>query len=137
MAALRVHQDRVEGQRSALPFEPWALWPAGEVERVRALQHQPLDAALAGTIAQLAQFRPIRKRHQRRQVETRRQLTGIPPLEPLPALDKRKGAQILLARAQDVVEPHCRRVVAQQLGGWRLAVEPLLQIVERSHLAAA
>ena len=43
VAALRVHQHRVDGVRIALPLEPRPLRPAGLVDRVPALQHQPFD----------------------------------------------------------------------------------------------
>src|SRR5262249_4061707 len=46
VAALRVHQPRVESQCAALPFDPRSLRAAGDIERIRALQHQPLDTAL-------------------------------------------------------------------------------------------
>ena len=62
---------------------------------------------------------------------------AVPGFEPPPALGERQAAQILLALAQHVVEPHRRRVVAQHFRVRRLAVEPLLQIVERRDLAVA
>ena len=137
MAALGVHQHRVEGQRAALPLEPRAFRPAGDIGRIRPLQHQPLDAALARAVAQFAQFVPARERHQRRQVEPFPRRTRMPSFETAPALGEGEAAQILRPLAQYVVEPHRRRIIAQHLRGRRLAVESLLQIVERRHLAVA
>ena len=137
VAALGIHQDGVEGQRAAFPFEPRALRPAGDVERIRPLQHQPLDAALAGPVAQFPELLPAGERHHRRQIESRARLPRVPRFEPAPAFGKGQAAQIFRPLAQHVVEPHCGRKIAQQFRGRGLAVEPLLQIVEGGDLAVA
>ena len=43
VAALGVHQHRVDRQRVALPLPPQPLRPPGDIGAVGALQHQPLD----------------------------------------------------------------------------------------------
>ena len=61
----------------------------------------------------------------------------IPGFEPVPALGEGEAAQIFRPLAQNVVEPHRRREIAQHFRGRGLAVEPLLQVVERGDLAVA
>jgi hypothetical protein len=43
VAALGVHQHRVDQERIALPLEPRALGPAGHIGAVGALDHHPFD----------------------------------------------------------------------------------------------
>ncbi len=62
---------------------------------------------------------------------------AMPRFEPVPALGEGEAAQILRPLAQNVVEPHGRREIAQHFRGRGLAVEPLLQVVERGDLAVA
>jgi hypothetical protein len=105
--------------------------------RIRPLQHQPLDAALAGAVAQFRELVPAGKRHHRRQVESGARLPRVPRFEPPAALGKSAATQVFRTLAENVVETYCRRKIALQFRGRGLAVQPLLQIVERRDLAVA
>ena len=61
VAALGIHQHRVDDEGVALPLEPVALDAAGDVGALPALQHQALDAAGARIGAQSAQARSSRR----------------------------------------------------------------------------
>jgi hypothetical protein len=43
MAALGIHQHRVDNERIAFPFPPQALRPPGHVSRVAPLEHDAFD----------------------------------------------------------------------------------------------
>ena len=59
----------------------------------------------------------------------------MPGFKPARALDEGKGPQILLAFDQHVVEADMSREGFQHRRGDGLAVQALLQIVERGHVA--
>ena len=61
----------------------------------------------------------------------------MPGFEPGAALGEGEGAHVLVAVDEQIVEAHEGRIVAQHLGGDGLAVEPLLQVVERGDDAVA
>ena len=48
VAARGIHENAIDGEGGALPFVPEAARAARDIEAVPALQHQPLDAGVAG-----------------------------------------------------------------------------------------
>src|SRR5260221_13306280 len=62
---------------------------------------------------------------------------AIPTLETAPPFEKGERAQILAGEREDIVKTNPGGIVAQHRGRHQLAVEPLLQIVERRDLAVA
>ncbi len=139
MAALGVHQHRVDQIGIALPLEPRALGPAGLVDGVPALEHQALgDLRVARRRggAQPRQLLPAGEGLQRRQVQAGRVRRLQERLQPSAALGKGQGAQVLLAVGQDVVGADGGGELRHQLAVHRLAVEPLLQLAEGRDLAA-
>ena len=62
---------------------------------------------------------------------------GKPSLEARAPLHERQRAQILALDDERIVEPHVRRKLLELLLRHALAVEALLQVVERRHLAVA
>ncbi len=133
MAALGIHQHAVGQHRVALPFEPRTLRPAAEIGAVATFQHQPFDAVLAHALAQLREVRPVGEADQRREVETLARPGRHPGLQPHASFVEGEGAQVLALQPQHVVKAHVRRMLLQHLGRHGLAVQPLLQIVERRH----
>ena len=77
-------------------------------------------------------MRPVGEAHQRRDVEARAWPCGHPGLEPHPAFVEGERAQILAFQPEHVVEPDVRGMLLEHLGRHGLAVEALLQVVERS-----
>ena len=114
-----------------------ALGPAGDIGTVAALQHQPLDAGLARPRPQFFKLGHGGKVEQRRDVGARRLGLLVPSFEPRAALGEGQGAEIVLALIEHVVEADMGRVGFQHGGRHALAVQPLLQIVERRHLPPA
>ena len=49
VAALRVHQNRVDDERVPLPFPPETLWPTGHIRRVAPFEHDAFDRFSVGT----------------------------------------------------------------------------------------
>ena len=60
---------------------------------------------------------------------------GVPSLEPHAALAEGQRTQILVAVEQKIVETYVRRICRHHFRRHRLAVEALLQVVERRDLA--
>ena len=54
MAALRIHQHRIDQMRIALPLPPLALGTARQIKRVAALEHHALDRLGIGACARRA-----------------------------------------------------------------------------------
>ncbi len=139
MAALGVHQHAVDGQRVALPLEPRPLRPAGDVGAVAALQHQALDAGGAGAGAQRRRDPPSAAKGTSGERSMRcRRGPRVPRFQPRAALVEGQRAQILAPVEQHVVEAHVRRIARlQHRRRHGLAVEPLLQVVERRDAPSA
>ena len=141
MAALGVHQHAVDQVRVALPLEPRALGPAGDVGRVGALQHQALDAVAAHLLAQLgARCAPVAVNWTSGERSKRGAALGaIQASSRARRSVERQRAQVLALEPQRVVEADVRGMLLQHLGRHGLAVQPLLQVVERRDrlLAAA
>ncbi len=131
VAALGVHQHRVDQAGIALPLEPRTLGSAGFVDAVPALQHQAFGdgrVALRRLGAQGGQGLPGVERLDRRQVDARAGGLGHERLQPLASLGERQAAQVGLAVQQQVVGADAGGIGLQLLGVHRLAVQPLLQV---------
>ena len=135
MTALRIHHDCVDQARLTLPLEPGSLWPPGDIEALKLLDHQPFMAMCLGTHpAQRRQFVPVIESKDFRQVETRAGMGCHPCLEPAAPIDKRHVANIFLAIEQHVIDPHKGWQIAKMRLCRCLAIEPLLQAVEGERL---
>ena len=131
MAALGIHHHRVDQPRVAFPFEPGALWPPGDIEALKLLDHQPFMAMCLGTHpAQRRQFVPVIESKDFRQVETRAGMCRHPCFEPAAPIDERQVADIFLTVEQHVVDPNESRIVADMRFCRCLAIQPLLQMIE-------
>ena len=97
MAALRVHQHSVDGERVALPFPPVAFWAAGEVGAIRALDHQPLNAGGARAIAQCGQLGLAFEGNQGREVHARRAVGGVEAFQAAAPFVERQRAEVFVA----------------------------------------
>ena len=62
---------------------------------------------------------------------------GVPRLEPGAALAEGKRAQVFVVVEKKIVEANMRRICRHHFRRHRLAVEALLQVVERRDLAIA
>ena len=111
MAALRVHQHRIDGQRIALPLPPQPLHPARHIGRIAALQHQPLDRGRPRAVAQHHQLVQRGEPDQLRQIHPRRPRARIPGLQPLAPCIERQRAHILGRLEQHVVEPDADGII--------------------------
>ena len=116
----------------------------GTVGRVAALEHDAFDrvgvgaGAGAGRIgARAREVVPARERNERREIDARIVEARDQRFEPRAALRERPLAQVLLALDQEIVGAQMRGEFGEQLRRHGLAVEPLLQHVERLHAAVA
>src|SRR5690606_5379090 len=75
MAGLGVEQHRVDSQRIDLPLPPVTAYPPAAIGAGTALEHQPLDTALATAFAEYRQRRPVAGLGNRTQ--TQRRLCGL------------------------------------------------------------
>ena len=130
MAALGVHQHRVDAVRVALPLPPEALGAAGEVGAVAPLQHDALDDRVGRRGAQRGEVVAGREGQERREVDARRVEGRDQGFERGAALGEGERAQVAVPELQQVVGAQVRRVAAQVGGRDRLAVQPLLQVGE-------
>lgn len=108
MAALRLHQHRVDDMRITLPFPPRTLGPSRHVRRVTALQHDAFDSigvsARRGRIgANRREIAPCSEGDLRRKLDTgivkRRDEINEPP----PPVFKWQLAQIIVAAGEQIV----------------------------------
>ncbi len=142
MAALGIHQHRVDDEGVALPFPPRAFRPAGQVERVAPLEHDAFDrrGVVAGRrriFARGAKFVPGREWDEGREIDALIVESRDKAFQPRAALGKGPLAQILAAVGKQVVGTQMSGEFRDQLRRHGFAVEPLLQHVERLHPALA
>ena len=131
MAALGVHQHRVDDVRVALPLEPEALGAAGDVGAVAALQHHALDDRVGRARRAARRARPrSRRAGAARGRSGRGRARGDERLEGGAALGEGQRAEVARAVLQQVVGAQVRRVAAELGGRDGLAVQPLLQVGE-------
>jgi hypothetical protein len=138
VAALGVHQDRVDQERIALPLEPGPLRPAGLIGRIPAFQHQPLRHARVARRrrgAQRGQLGPGGEGLHRRQIDAGRGEGADERLQPRAPLGEAQGADVLAVLGQQVIGADAGGMGRDQLGVDALAVQPLLQVGERRRAA--
>ena len=83
------------------------------------------------------QLVPVVEGQDVRKIKPRPGVIRHPGLEPRPSLDKRQLADVVLAVEQHVIYTDKGRIVAKMRFRRGLAVQPLLQIVERHGLEPA
>ena len=136
MATLCIHHHGVDHARVTFPFEPGALWPAGDIAAVTFLDHQPFMAKTVGAfLAQRGQCRPAVKIQCLGQVEARIVMPFQEPGQPVAARRKRQGANIRVAVEQHVINPDKGRQIAQMRLCCLFPVQPLLQVVKGLRVA--
>ena len=123
MAALRIHQHRVDQMRVALPLPPLPLGPTGQIGRVAPLQHHPFHriGVLAG-----AGGRGICARGDQRVPAVEGDGGGeidagiVQPLheglQPFAPLGEGQFTQIVLVVAEQVIGAQMDRELLDQLG---------------------
>ena len=135
VAALGVHQHRVDEVRVALPLPPEALGAAGDVGAVAALQHDALDDRVGRGGAQRGEVVAGGEGQERREVDAGRVEGRDQGFEGGAALGEGERAEVAGAELQEVVGAQVRRVAAQVGGADGLAVQPLLQVGEAGDAA--
>ena len=146
MAALRVHQHRVDREGIALPFVPKPFRAARHIDRIRALQHQRLRSRSAsapapkarGSLARLRQLRPRMRKAPSGERSSRAQSAAATKA----SSRRRRSAKGSARRSspssrRQIIGADMRREIGEKLGRDRLAIEPLLQHAERLDAAVA
>ena len=135
MPPLRIHQHGVGGVRVALPFVPEPLDAPGRVDAVAALQHQAFATECARFRLKPRERVGVVDHQHLGNVEPVALVRGDEALEPRASLRERQRAPILAGFDEKVVGAQEGRILGQHLRGHGLAVEALLQIVERRGMA--
>ena len=115
MAALGVHQHRVDNERIAFPFPPQALRPPRHVSGIAPLQHDAFDGfgVRAGSGrsrigARRRERGPAVERHQRREIDARIIELFDKGLQPCAPLHERPVAKVFGAVDQQIIGPQMR-----------------------------
>ena len=82
MAALRIHQHRIERQRRAFPFPPLPLDAPGQIGAIGALQHQPFNRRIPRAITQRLQIADLLEGNDVGKIHPLRLLALIPVFQP-------------------------------------------------------
>ena len=134
MAALRIHQHRIDGVRIALPFEPRPFRPPGEVGRLALLDHHAFDDRMRRLPGASRRGLPSRRTRPRGERSKRRRIERADESLEAARAARVKGSarSVLVALLQKVVAAHEHRILLAHLRRHGLAVQPLLQVGERA-----
>src|SRR6202045_2544332 len=144
MSALGIHQHRVDEGWSALPLPPRSLVTPWQVGFITPFQHHAFDrlGILAGTerrriVTRGGEFLPRCKWNDRRHIDAGVAEPADQRFEARAPLDERAVTHVAFLVEKKIIGAQMRRKLTEHFRRDGLAVETLLQRIERLHVALA